>query len=96
MDKTYFGRQFGVMTFKDSISGNFLHKIYVKHETNNLYSEGLEQIRIRGIHIQSIICDGRKGLLNLVPNIPIQMCQFHQLQIINRYIIKNPKMQSDI
>ena len=95
-DTPYFGRQFGVMVFKDAINGRFLHKIYVKHETNNLYLEGLEQIRIGGIHIQSIICDGRKGLLNLVPNIPIQMCQFHQIQIINSYITKMPKMHSAI
>lgn len=25
-------------------------------------------------------------------NIPVQMCQFHQLAIIRRYLTKNPKM----
>lgn len=45
----------------------------------------------RGFAIAGIVCDGRKGLLNLYPNIPTQMCQFHQAAIIRRYITKKPK-----
>ena len=62
MDTTYFGRSFGVMVFKDSISGTILFKQYVKQETNKLYLLGLEEIIRRGIKIQSIICDGRLGM----------------------------------
>lgn len=65
MDTTYFGRTFGVMVFKDSLSGQILHKRYVKQETNRLYLSGIEEIARRGIRIQSIICDGRKGLLRM-------------------------------
>lgn len=94
MDTTYFGRSFGVMVFKDSISGTILFKQYVKQETNKLYLLGLGEIIRRGIKIQSIICDGRRGLLNLIPNVPFQMCCFHQVAIIRRYLTKNPKMQA--
>jgi hypothetical protein len=94
MDTTYFGRKFGVMVFKDSNSGQILFKQYVKSETNLLYLLGVEEIAKRGITIQSIICDGRKGLLQLFGDIPIQMCNFHQVSIIRRYLTKNPKMQA--
>ncbi len=94
MDTTYFGRKFGVMVFKDSISGQVLFKQYVKTETNKLYLFGVEEITRRGIKIQSIICDGRKGLLQLFGDIPIQMCNFHQVAIIRRYLTKKPKMQA--
>ncbi len=94
MDTTYFGRIFGVMVFKDSISGQILFKQYVKQETNNLYLFGVKEVARRGIKIQSIICDGRKGLLNLFEGIPIQMCNFHQVATIRRYLTKNPKMQA--
>jgi hypothetical protein len=94
MDTTYFGRVFGVMVFKDSLSGQILYKQYVKQETNKLYLYGVEEITRRGIKIQSIICDGRKGLLDLFENIPIQMCNFHQVAIIRRYLTKNPKMHA--
>jgi hypothetical protein len=94
MDTTYFGRRFGVMVFKDSITGHILFKQYVKQETNNLYLAGIEEITRRGIKIQAIICDGRKGLLSLFPDVPIQMCNFHQVAIIRRYLTKHPKMQA--
>ncbi len=94
MDTTYFGRKLGVMVFKDSISGQILYKQYVKQETNKLYLSGIEEIARRGIKIQAIICDGRKGLLQLFKGIPIQMCNFHQVAIIRRYLTKKPKMQA--
>ena len=55
---------------------------------------GIEEITRRGIKIQAIICDGRKGLLQLFDNIPIQMCHFHQVAIIRRYLTKRPKIQA--
>ncbi|MCK9321026.1 MAG: transposase, partial [Bacteroidales bacterium] len=62
MDTTYFGRRFGVMVFKDSLSGTILYSQYVKYETNHLYLLGIKEIIRRGVSVQSIICDGRKGL----------------------------------
>ena len=95
MDTTYFGRKFGVMLFKNSLNGEVLYKQYVKQETNQLYLKGIEAIAMRDIKIQSIICDGRKGLLQLFGNhIPVQMCNFHQVAIVRRYLTKNPKMQA--
>ena len=94
MDTTYFGRKFGVMVFKDSLSSQVLYKQYVKHETNKLYLPGIEEISRRGIKVQSIICDGRKGLFSLFEDVPIQMCNFHQVAIIRRYLTKRPKMQA--
>lgn len=94
MDTTYFGRKLGVMVFKDSITGQVLYKQYVKRETNKLYHLGIEKIAQRGIKIQAIICDGRKGLLQLFEGIPMQMCNFHQVAIIRRYLTKKPEMQA--
>jgi len=96
MDTTYFGRSWGVMTFKNSLDGVVLYKQYVKYETNALYFAGISEIRRRGIYIQSIICDGRKGLFKLFSEIPVQMCQFHQIQIVLRYLTRKPKTQAAI
>lgn len=95
MDTTYFGRKLGVMVFKDSLTGTILYKQYVKQETNDLYLKGIEEISKRGVKIQSIICDGRKGLFQLFgKDIPVQMCNFHQVAIVRRYLTKKPKMQA--
>ena len=72
------------MVFKDSISGQILYKLYVRQETNRLYLSGIEEISRRGIKVQAITRDGRKGLMQLFAGIPVQMCQFHQIAIIRR------------
>jgi hypothetical protein len=94
MDTTYFGRGFGVMVFKNSLDGTVLYKQYVRYETNALYLEGIAEIRRRGIYIQAIVCDGRQGLFSLFGDIPVQMCQFHQIQIVQRYLTRKPKTQA--
>lgn len=92
MDTTYFGRTFGVMLFKDAISGKNLHKTYVKNETNALYREGILFLKTIGLEVKAIVCDGRKGLLTLFPDTPIQMCNFHQAAIVTRYLTRRPKL----
>jgi len=94
MDTTYFGRNFGVMAFKDSLSGTMLLLEFVKHETLLLYETGIKEISRRGIEIQSIICDGKRGIFALFPDIPMQMCQFHMIKIVNRYLTRKPKMEA--
>lgn len=96
MDTTYWGRTFGVMLFKDSITKENLLKYYVKTETNAKYRQGIEGLTSRGVEIVAIVCDGRKGLTNSFGNTPVQMCQFHQSTIIRRYLTANPKMLASI
>jgi hypothetical protein len=92
MDTTYWGRDFGVMLFKDGISKTNLLKYHVKHETNALHIRGIEELKSRGFNIIAIVCDGRKGLIQSFGDIPVQMCRFHQAAIIRRYLTKNPKL----
>jgi len=92
MDTTYWGRHFGVMLFKDAITKENLLKYYVKHETNSLYIRGIDELQIKGFSIIAIVCDGRKGLIQSFPDIPVQMCQFHQSAIIRRYLTRKPKL----
>lgn len=96
MDTTYWGRNFGVMLFKDSITKENLLKYYVKNETNTLYKKGIQELISKGYKIIAIVSDGRKGLIQSFSSIPVQMCQFHQVAIIRRYITKNPKLPASI
>ena len=91
MDTTYFGRHFGVMVFMNSLNGQIIHKQYIERESAALYEQGLRDIINKGIHIQSITADGFKGLSKLFPEIPFQLCQFHQQQTIRRYLTRRPK-----
>jgi transposase-like protein len=94
MDTTYWGRNFGVMLFKDSLTKENLLKYYVKNETNQLYINGISELKSLGFDIKGIVCDGRKGLIQSFKDIPVQMCQFHQSAIIRRYLTKKPKLKA--
>jgi hypothetical protein len=94
MDTTCFGRGFGVVVFKNSLDGVVLYKQYVRYETNALYLAGISEISRRGIHIQGIVCDGRQGLFGLFGDVPVQMCQFHQIQTVQRYLTRQPKIEA--
>lgn len=90
MDTTYFGHKFGVMVFKDT-KGNHLYWKFVKYETIAEYVSGIRYLESQGIKINGIVCDGRKGLFKALSDYPIQMCQYHQIAIVNRYITRKPK-----
>lgn len=53
----------------------------------------LDEVCISGY--KSFTIDGRRGVINLLreryPETPIQLCQFHQKQIIRRYVTNNPQ-----
>nr|WP_227695313.1 hypothetical protein [Psychrobacter fulvigenes] len=91
MDTTYFGRGFGLMVFMDNATRMVLHYAIVSHETNSAYKQGVDYLKVLGIDIQSITCDARRGLRTLFTSTPCQMCQFHQIQIVTRYLTRRPK-----
>ena len=53
--------------------------------------QAVAALQEKGVVIQSIICDGKSGLLGAFPDIPVQMCQFHQIKIIMRHLTRKPK-----
>lgn len=96
MDTTYFGRALGVMLFKDALSGQNLLKYYVGSETNEHYRKGIETLLAKGFEIKAIVCDGRRGLLGSFGEVPMQMCGFHQVAILRRYLTNSPKSEAAI
>ena len=91
MDTTYFGRKWGVMVLYDACSKRALMVVAVERETNALYTQAVAALQEKGIEIQSIICDGKSGLLDSFLGIPVQMCQFHPIKIIVRHLTRKPK-----
>ena len=61
-----------------------------------MYLAGIAELTRRGYKIQGIVCDGRRGLLTQFSDVPVQMCQFHQIAIITRYLTRNPKTPASV
>lgn len=104
-DTTFFKRVFGVMVFRVNELGvpvenqkynNILHK-YVESETLIKYEDCLNKLDQICPRIKSFTVDGRAGVITLLKRryttVPIQMCIFHQVQIVLRYTTRNPKTE---
>lgn len=95
-DTTYFGKKLGLMVFRDYYTKRNIYWQYVKHENLMAYIEGIDVIKTMGWNIVGIVCDGKRGMFNAFGNIPVQMCQFHQVAIVRRYITNNPRLPAGI
>lgn len=91
IDTTYWKHLFGVMLFKDAISKQNLLKYIIKNETNTLCLKGISCLKKRSYRIMAVVCDGGRYLMQNLSKYPVQLCQYHQLKIIQRYIPKNAK-----
>lgn len=89
----FYGHKFGVTVFRGLTSGKNLLWYFCETETIDLAIHGINELLNQGFQIIGIVCDGKNLKLSpYFPNIPIQMCQFHQLAIVKRYLTSNPKL----
>jgi len=96
MDTTYWGRNFGVVVLKDWRTKRILWRKFVRYETLADYKEGIDWLECYGFKIEGIVCDGLRGLFQILSKYKVQMCQYHQLQIVKRYLTMNPELPASI
>lgn len=94
MDATYWGRNWGLLVIKDAVSGKVLWRKYIKQERLTDYKEGVDYLERLGFVFDGIVCDGLKGMFQQFVQYKVQMCQFHQVAIIRRYITNSPKLEA--
>lgn len=94
MDTTYWGRRFGLMVIRDAVRGRVLWRKYVLHETIVDYLEGVDWLKSKGFKIYGVVIDGMKGLAKALYPLPVQLCQFHQMLIVRRYITQDPDIEA--
>ena len=94
LDTTYWGRNFGLMVIKDVLRNKVLWHKYVRNETIAQYMEGISWLKSQGFKIYGAVIDGMRGLAQALYPIPVQMCQFHQILIIRRYLTKEPDLKA--
>ena len=84
-----------IAKYKDvTVQGNVLWHKYVRHETVAQYVEGVNWLRSNGFRIYGAVIDGMKGLPQALKPVPVQMCQFHQMLIVRRYLTQDPEIEA--
>ena len=96
LDTTYWGWHFGLMVIKDALRNKILWHKYVRNETIAQYIEGISWLKSQGFKIYGAVIDGMRGLAQALYPIPVQMCQFHQILIIRRYLTQEPDLEASI
>jgi len=97
MDTTYWGRKFGVVVMKDSRTGKILWRKFIfRKETLFDYSEGVDWLLENNFKIEGIVCDGLRGMFQMFMCYRVQMCQFHQVSIVKRYLTQNPELEASV
>lgn len=94
IDTTYFD-SYGVMVFRCFNRRRNLLWYFVETETNQQYFEGIKILEKLGYVIAGVVCDGRPYLAEqLAKKYPIQLCQFHAMKHVRKYITKYPKTKA--
>jgi hypothetical protein len=65
------------------------HEVAV--ETPAEYHRARQELEAQGYTIAAAVIDGKRGVAGVFADIPVQLCQFHQMAIIRRYLTSRPK-----
>ena len=94
MDCTFFGRGYGIIVAR---SPGLRHNLYWKEittESKAVYQEARQYLEGAGFVIQAVVIDAKRGIREVFSDLIVQICQYHQQQIVTRYLTTKPKTQS--
>jgi len=95
-DATFFERAYGFLIYRIPELKKNVYFASIMYESIFEYQKGRTKVQELGFTIRAITLDGRPGVRNLFSDIPVQMCHFHQKQIVRRYLTSNPKLPAGI
>ena len=93
-DTTFWGRQYGVMVFRSWTLKKNIWWGEVATEKVAHYHYARKHLESLGWTFTAAVVDGRRGLANVFKDIPVQVCQFHQLQTVTKYLTRRPKTEA--
>lgn len=93
-DATFFTRDYGILRFRDPHAKMNLIWKEIYSETPGQYAQLKVELETRGICLKAIVLDGKRGVREIFRGIPVQMCQFHQVAIIIRYLTTRPNLEA--
>ena len=93
-DVTFFRRGYGVLVIRCPKLKRNIYWKEVTMETPEEYLQARRNAEQQGFIIQGAVVDGKRGIPRVFSDIPVQMCQFHQIAIIRRYLTSRPKLEA--
>lgn len=66
----------------------------IYNENTNIYRQARQWLERQGYVLTAVVIDGKKGVQTVFHDIPVQLCQFHQIAAVNRYLTRRPKLEA--
>lgn len=90
-DTTFFGKTYGVCVFRSPAMKKNLWCTEVTKEVMATYYYGRKVLEDRGWVFTAAVVDGRRGMTTVFKDIPVQICQFHQMKTVTKYLTRKPE-----
>lgn len=93
-DATFIQKYSWILIFRDPLKKENIYSNEIFSESTSDYQFAKGYIEERGFVVKAFVGDGRAINCFLYSDIPLQMCHFHQEQIIVRCVTNNPKLEA--
>ena len=90
-DTTFWGRHYGVCVFRMPSEQKNIWWNEVEKEVMANYYYGRKILEEKGWTFLAAVVDGRRGLTTVFKDIPVQICQFHQMKQVTKYLTRRPE-----
>ena len=100
-DATFLGKrkyrnQKGVLVFRDNLAKENLIWKHLHTEKAEDYLQLKLFLEKKGYQIQAVVIDGKQGVASVFKDMPVQLCQFHQVKTITTKLTRKPKLEASI
>lgn len=90
-DTTFWGRSYGVTVFRSPSLKRNLWWTEVSSEKMITYQYGRKILEEQKWMLTAAVVDGRRGLTTVFKDLPVQVCQFHQMKTVTKYVTRKPQ-----
>jgi hypothetical protein len=94
IDCTFFGRGYGIIVARSPSLKKNLYWKEITTENKAVYQEARKYLEEAGFNIQAVVLDIKPGIKQVFSDKVIQACQFHEQQIVKRYLTSRPKTEA--
>jgi hypothetical protein len=94
MDCSFFGRGYGIIVARCPGLRQNLYWKEITTENKTVYEEARLYLAKTGFDIRAVVIDAKHGVKEVFTGLVVQICQYHQIQIVQRYLTANPKTQA--
>lgn len=94
VDCSFFGRGYGIILARCPSLKRNLYWQEITTESKFVYEEARRYLENNGFHIQAVVVDAKHGTKEVFSGLIVQICQYHQQQIVQRYLTSNPKTEA--